>query len=205
MPDLHLLAGHGPVLVILLLDLFERPVQGPRLHAVGEPHVDYVAQVQQEEDRGLVPHDLFVEEHYGHNYKVYRVEAGVASKWVPCELQGLGRHDRAGTDHEKHVEHGRPDDGAGADIGLRHKRADERGEELRSGAARGHEGGAGHVRRDVQDLGDDLQCRHEALVADDRDRGEHVQEAYAVEQDGAVPPLLERELVLGIKEHPRAG
>ncbi len=58
--------------------------------------------------------------------------------------------ERAGRDDEEDVEYGRSHDGADAHVRLGDEHADDGGEQLRRGPARGHEGGAGHVGANLQ-------------------------------------------------------
>mmetsp|Transcript_26805 Transcript_26805/g.73704 ORF Transcript_26805/g.73704 Transcript_26805/m.73704 type:complete len:344 (-) Transcript_26805:19-1050(-) len=178
-----LLRGHVPLLEI-------------GLDARGVRHEDAVADVEHEEDDGLDHGDLPrspVAEEAQEAHEVHEVEDRVAGQRVASELQRPRRSDPARADDEKDVEDCRAHDGGDAHVaGLRAHGAHERGEELRRGAARGHEGGARHVGREPQCVGHAVQRWHEELVTNYVQRDECVEQPEHVQDGPAHPNRLRR-------------
>lgn len=160
-------------------------------------HERDVEQVDGEQGERLVPVNAVVTEEDDERDQTNGVEGAVAEERPPRQGEHRPAEDGAHADHKKDVEHSRADDGADADVVERHEHAYHAGEELGGGAAGGHEGGAGHVVRNVQLLDDDVEGRHKELVAHDGQRDEHVDDAEDVQHDGALPPLLHGEEVRG--------
>lgn len=160
-------------------------------------HERDVEQVDAEQGERLVPVNAVVTEEDDERDQTNGVEGAVSEERPPRQGEHRPAEDGAHADHKKDVEHSRADDGADADVVERHEHAYHAGEELGGGAAGGHEGGAGHVVRNVQFLDDDVEGRHKELVAHDGQRDEHVDDAEDVQRDGALPPLLHGEEIGG--------
>ena len=158
-------------------------------------HESDVSGVETEQEKRLVPADLLVQEKDDQDQEADAVEGAVAEERPPRQRQHRFAEQGAHADDEENVEDGRAHDGPDAHVVLGHEHADDAGEQLGSAAAGRHERSAGHVVRDLEPFDDDLQRRHEELVADDGQRHEHVHAAGDVQHHGALLPLLLREQI----------
>ena len=175
----------------------------PAFGALVELHEDDIGDVAGEQDERLPPLDLAVVEEDDQADQADAIERHVAEQRPPGELEDAATDDGARADDEEDVEDGRPDDRADADVAVRDEDADDAGEQFGRAAAGRHEGGAGDVLRDGEPLGDHLQGGHEELVADDRQRDEHVDDAEDVQHDAAVAQLVLAEHVRRVESGAR--
>lgn len=160
------------------------------LHRLIPPHEQHVSPIQREQHQRFLPVNQTVPETIYQHQQTDRVETTVTEQRPPSQSQRGAGEERASTDHEQDVEHGGAHDRADADVVERHEHADDGREELRGRAAGRHERGTGHVVADREPLDDHIQRRHEELVADDRERNEHVAHADHVENDGSGTALF---------------
>lgn len=156
-----------------------------------------VGGVEEEEKCRLPPDDQVVHEEENQGDEADAVEGAITKERPPRQRQERLAEQGAHADDEEDVEDGWADDGADADVVERDEDADDAGEELRGAATCCHEGGAGHVVRDVQLLDDDVERRHKEFVTDHGQGDEHVDDAGYVEDDGATLALLLREQIRG--------
>lgn len=153
-------------------------------------HEADVRDIEAEEHERLLPIDVVIAEEVDERQQAHGVERAVAEQRPPREREHRPREQRAHADHEQNVEHGRADDGADADVVERHEHPDGGREQLGSAAPGRHERGPRDVVADLQLLDNNVQRRHEELVAHDGQGDEHVNEADDVQEDGAVAALL---------------
>lgn len=163
----------------------------PLVHA----HESHVSGVKAEQEPGLPPDNVIIQEEENESYKANAIERAVAEQRPPREREDRFAEQRAHADDEQNVEDRRADDGADSHVVERDEYPDDTCEQFRSTASGRHERGAGHVVRDAELFDDHVERRHEKLVAYDGQRDEHVDHAEHVEYDGAALPFLFREQI----------
>mmetsp|Transcript_9246 Transcript_9246/g.21798 ORF Transcript_9246/g.21798 Transcript_9246/m.21798 type:complete len:307 (-) Transcript_9246:438-1358(-) len=144
-------------------------------------HDEDVAQIHHEHNNRLPQFDLTLgndADKDGQDDQPDGVVGAIPEEGPPSKLEDLPGEEGAARDDEQDVEGRRADDGADAHFGFL-KRADERREELRGRTPGRHEGGAGHVHRQVQAAlrRHLLEGGDEELVTHDGQRQEHVYHA----------------------------
>ena len=160
-------------------------------------HEADVGDVDEEQQQGLPPLDELVAEKDDEGDEGHGVEGAVPEQRPPGQVQHSLGEQRAHPDHEQNVEDRRTHDRADAHVGKGHEHADDRSKEFRRGPAGRHECSTGHVFAAADHVDDDIQRRHEELIADDGQRHEHVDEADDVEDDGAFESCVPVEEVRG--------
>lgn len=178
--------------LVLVDELLERA-----FHRLIPSHEHHVRTIQREQHQRLLPIYMAVPETVYQHQQADRVKGAVAEQRPPGECQSCAGKQRARTDHKQYIEHRGAHDRPDAHVVERYEHANDGGEEFWRGTSRGHERSAGHVVADGQPLDDNVECRHEELIAHDSERHEHVPHADDVQEYRTRAALLLAEQVCG--------
>ena len=105
--------------------------EGPPLDGRVEVHQDDVADVDDDHEEALVPEDLLVDEDEDQDDDGQSVGQTVAGDRVPVDGDLVSGEESTDGDDAEDVEDGAADDGADAEVALRHEGSHDVGEEFR--------------------------------------------------------------------------